>query len=152
MRIREVCQAISELVIPGLNLKDINNIPAEVGLRSPSVLIPLPNIVTDFSLMRDSYGGGSSAKMTATYSLNYRLLYEAVGTSGGLTLTAFLGLTEMVVKILDKIIALDVLDSDHDEVVDVVPVSVINMGIVNDPSDRAFYGCDFAFMVTEFIN
>ena len=152
MRIREVCQAISELVIPGLNLKDINAIPAEVGLRSPSVLLPLPNIVTDFSLVRDSYGGGTTAKMTSTYTLNYRLLYQAVGTSTGLTLTAFLGMTEMIVKILDKVIALDVLDADYDEVVDVVPVSVLNMGIVNDPSDRAFYGCDFAFMVTEFIN
>ena len=152
MRIREVCQAISELKIPGLELKDINNIPAEVGLRSPSVFIPLPNIVTDFSIVRDSYGGGSTALMTATYSLNYRLLYQAVGTTSGLTLTAFLGMTEMVNKILDKIIALDVLDSDHDEVVDIVPVSVINMGIVNDPSDRAFYGCDFAFMVMEFVN
>ena len=152
MRIREVCQAISELVIPGLNLKDINAIPAEVGLRSPSVLLPLPNIVTDFSLVRDSYGGGSTAKMTSTYTLNYRLLYQAVGTSTGLTLTAFLGMTEMIVKILDKVIALDVLDADHDEVVDIVPVSVLNMGIVNDPSDRAFFGCDFAFMVTEFIN
>ena len=152
MRIREVCQAISELVIPGLNLKDINAIPAEVGLRSPSVLLPLPNIVTDFSLVRDSYGGGSTAKMTSTYTLNYRLLYQAVGTSTGLTLPAFLGMTEMIVKILDKVIALDVLDADHDEVVDIVPVSVLNMGIVNDPSDRAFFGCDFAFMVTEFIN
>jgi hypothetical protein len=36
--------------------------------------------------------------------------------------------------------------------VDIRPRDVINMGIVNDPSEKEYYGCDFQFEVMEFVN
>jgi len=152
LNIRNVAKAIAALNVAGLEIKDINEIPAELGVRSPSVLLPLPDFISDFSMVRDSFGGGTTAAMTITYTLGYRLLYKPIGTANAMTLTMFLGLTEMIGLIWDKILALDVLDAAHDEVVDVVPVSIYNMGLVNDPSDRVFYGCDMTFMVTEFVN
>lgn len=152
LNLLNVAEAIAALDVTGLEIRDINEIPAEVGLRSPAVLVPLPAYITDFTMERDSYGGGSTAKMTVGYTLNYRLLYAPIGTDRVLTLAIFMDLTEMIGLILDAVLAIDVLDSDFSEVVDIVPLSVINMGIVNDPADRAFYGCDFAFRVSEFVN
>jgi hypothetical protein len=147
-----VTESISNLSVTGLVIKDTDEIPAEVGLRKPAVLIPLPDIITDFSMVRDSFGGGSTAKMTVTYVVNYRLLYEPIGENRAKTIKAFDGLKKMIGLILDAVLAIEVFNDDHTEIVDIVPVTVRNMGIVNDPADRAFYGADFQFMVSEFVN
>jgi hypothetical protein len=152
IQVRNVAKAISELNVEGLIIKDIDEIPAEVGQRSPAVLIPLPDFIGEFSMVRDSYGGGSSAAMTVNYTLGYRLLFQPIGTSRAMSLVVFLGLTEMIGLIWDAVLAIDVLDTDFDEVVDLVPTSITNMGIVNDPADNVFYGCDMTFEVTEFVN
>jgi hypothetical protein len=147
-----VAATLAKLEVAGLVWKDIDEIPAEVGQRGKSFMIPLPNIITDFSMVRDSFGGGSSAKMTVTYYVNYRLCYEPVGTNRGMTLKVYDGLTKMIGLILDEILAIDVFNTSYTEIVDIVPMSVTNFGIVNDPADNAFFGADFAFMVTEFVN
>jgi hypothetical protein len=152
IQLATVAETISNIAVAGLVIKDSDEIPAEVGVRKPAVMIPMPNIVTDFSMVRDSFGGGSTAKMTVSYNMNYRLLYEPVGLNQGKTLKVFDGLMKMIGLILDAVLVIDVFNATHTEIIDIVPVSVTNMGIVNDPSDRSFYGADFQFMVTEFVN
>lgn len=152
LQLATVAETIASIEIPKLVIKDVDEIPTEVGLRKPSVMIPLPNIVTDFSMERESFGGGSYAKMTVYYNMNYRLLYEPVGENRAKTLKVFDGLLKMIGLILDAVLEIDVFNTTHTEIVDIVPVSVTNMGIVNDPADRSFYGADLQFMVTEFVN
>jgi hypothetical protein len=84
-----------------------------------------------------------------TYTLNYRLCYQAVGSERVMVISVWSGLCDMVARIWDAFLALGVFNSDHDEIVEVIPLAPANMGIVNDPSDRAFYGCDLAFQVKE---
>jgi hypothetical protein len=152
IQLATVAATIAELEVTGLIIKDADEIPTEVGLRKPAVMIPLPNIVTDFSMERDSFGGGSTAKMTVTYYMNYRLLYEPVGENRAKTLKVFDGLMKMIGLILDAVLVIDVFNDDHTEVIDIVPMNVTNMGIVNDPADRSFYGADFQFKIEEFVN
>ena len=149
LQLATVAATIAELEVDGLEIRDIDDIPAEAGLRG-ALLIPLPNYVTDFVMTRVSFGG-AAAKMDVTYTLNYRLLFAAIGTDRALNLSVWGGMIEMVAAIWDAFLDIGVFDADHDEVVDVVPLAPSNMGIVNDPSDRAFYGCDLAFQVTEFV-
>ena len=147
----EVTDAIASLDVEGLRIKDADEIPAQVGVRD-SMLIPMPNIISDFSMERESFGGGSTAAMTVTYTVNYRLCFQPVTTSRVMTLGVFSDLMVMVGLILDAVLVIDVFISDYDTVVDIVPITVANMGIVNDPADNAFYGCDLSFRVQEQIN
>jgi hypothetical protein len=117
-------------------------------------MIPLPDFITNFGVDRDSYGGGSTALMTASYSVNYRLCYEPVGTNRNMSLKVYEGLTDMVGLILDAVIKIDVFNTSKTEVVDVMPAPgcVTNFGVVEDPSGKSFFGADFEFRVKEFIN
>jgi hypothetical protein len=148
LQLLTVAETIAALEVDGLIIRDIDDIPAEVGLRQ-ALLIPHANYVSDFAMTRASYGG-ASAKMDVTYTLNYRLCYQAIGAERALTLTVWSGMVDMVAQIWDAFLSIGVFNSDHSEIVDVVPLAPANMGIVNDPADRAFYGCDLAFQVTEF--
>jgi len=147
LAISTVADSISKLSVTGLTIKDINEIPAGTDSRGKT-LIPKPNFMTDFSMERDSFGGGSTAKMTVNYTLNYRMLYKPVGAGRQNVLEYYDDLTSMIGLVLDAVLAIDTLTGT----VDIVPLSVTNMGLVNDPADQAWYGCDFAFRVMEFVN
>lgn len=142
-----ITNSISRLSVPGLTILDVDEIPAVVDMRT-SCMMPLPDFLTDFEMTRDSYGGGSTADMTVGYTLHYRLFYRPVGTGRIVTIEAAAGLLEMVGKILDAVLAIDTIDG----VEDITPQDVTNMGIVNDPSDNQWHGCDFSFRVMEFVN
>jgi len=150
LNLRNVADAFAALSVSGLTIKELDGIPSEVGVRS-SLLIPLPNYLTDGEVERDSFGA-SKAAMTVSYTINYRLCYQPVGTTRVMTLDVFQGLVQMVGLIWDAVLAIDVFIAAHSEVVDIIPVSISNMGIVNDPADMPFYGCDLAFRVQEFVN
>jgi len=149
IKLSTVAYAISNLVVADLIIADIDKIPLEIGLRAPH-LIPLPAYVTDVEAVRDSFGG-ASALMTISYTLNYRLLYAPAGSDRAMSVEIFDNMVEMVTAIWDAFLAIGVLDADISEVVDILPNGVTAMGIVNDPVDRPFYGCDLAFRVTEFV-
>ena len=76
--IATIANAIAALSVTGLSIKDIDEIPPQAD-QSISTLIPLPDYMTDFEVEIDSFGGGSTAKMTVWYTLGYRLLYKPVG-------------------------------------------------------------------------
>lgn len=146
LQIATIANSISRLSVSGLTLLDVDEIPPVVDPRV-STLLPLPNYITDFEMVRDSFGS-SDAKMTVVYTLNYRLFYKPVGTGRITTIEGVSGLVEMVGLVLDAVLAIDTLDG----AVDITPQDVTNMGIVNDPSDNQWHGCDIALRVTEFVN
>jgi hypothetical protein len=147
LQIATVAASIAGLTIAGVVIKDLDEIPTSVGTRD-SVLMPLPEYITNPGMERDSFGGGSTAKMTVQYTLNYRFFLAPVGTYRNKTLGWMADLTDKVGAIWDAILEIDTLDG----CIDIVPGPVINMGIVNDPADAAYYGCDLSFVITEFVN
>lgn len=147
LQIETVVSSIAELQVQDLQILRVDNVPATSSGRE-KYLIPLPNFITDFEAVRDSFGGGSTALQTVMYTLNYRLLYAPAGAGRGDVLEWVSGLTLMVGYIFDAILAVDVLEG----AVDITPAGITNMGLVNAPDDRSFYGCDIAVRVTEFVN
>ena len=144
LQLLTVAETIAALEVDGLLIRDIDNIPAEVGLRQ-ALLIPHPNYVSDFVMERAAY----DVLIDVTYTLNYRLCYQPVGAERALTLTVWSGMVDMVAQIWDAFLSIGVFNSDQDKIIEVIPLGPANMGIVNDPADRAFYGCDLAFQVKE---
>lgn len=142
-----VTDSIAGLSVTGLTIKDLDEIPAAADPRQ-ATLIPLPNFVTAFSMERDSFGGGSTAKMTVNYTLNYRLLFTQPGKGRAGTIENYDNMVALVVAFWDAVIAIDELAG----AVDIVPGGISNMGLVNDPADNAFIGCDVAVICTEFVN
>jgi len=145
LAIATVVDSISNLSVSGLTIKDMDTIPASASGLGP-LLIPLPNFVTNFNMERDSYGGGSTAKMTVTYNLNYRLLFAQAGS--GRDLEYFDNMVSMVALLWDAILAIETLTG----AIDLVPAGITNMGLINDPAEHEYYGCDIAVRVTEFVN
>lgn len=150
--LQDVADCIKNLNVTGVVIYGYGEIPPEVGIRAPAI-VPIPEYITDFSMVRDSFGGGSTAKITATYSLHYRLLYSQVGSGRANTFARFAGMVETAEAFLAAVMAIDNITSGGDTyAVDVVPGNVPVFGVVNDPSEKPFWGCDFTLVVTEFVN
>jgi len=141
-----IASSIAALSVSGLTIRDIDDIPPAGGVRSGPELIALPNYVTNFTVEFDSFGSGATAKMTVTYELNYRLLYAPAGSAQALSL--FGDMVAMVGLIWDAVLAVVTISG----AIDIMPAGIINMGLVNDPAEGSFYGCDLAFQVKEFVN
>jgi hypothetical protein len=145
LAIATVVDSISKLSVSGLTIKDMDEIAGAVDPRAPT-LFPMADFITNVQFARNSFGGGSIAKMTLSYTLNYRLCYKPV--AAGRSIEYFDNMVAMCGLVLDAIMAIDTLTG----CVDTVISNVQNMGIVMDPSDNQFYGCDMSFIVTEFVN
>lgn len=146
--LKTVTDSISKLAVAGLVIKDMDEVPAEVGTRQP-MLIPGYPFVTEVELVRDSTGGGSCAKMTLTYTLNYLFCYKPAGAGRNNTLEYYSPMAEMATAILDAIIAIDTIDG----AIDVVPLPLTAIGVViSDPAGAEYIGANIGIRVTEFVN
>lgn len=145
LQLSTLAHSLTQLEVMGLVIKDIHEIPAEVGTRTP-MLIPAPDFMTEFSMERNSFGGGSSAKMTVTYTLNWVLCYVQAGA--GRALEYYDDMIDLTTRYLDAVLAIDVINGS----IDVVPISVTGMGIVTDPAGVEFIGCRISLRCQEFVN
>ena len=146
LQIAAVANSIAALSVTGVSLKDVDEIPSSIDKRAPTIL-PLPDYVTNFAFERDSFGGGG-ALMTVSYTLNYRLCYKPVGQGRQKTIEYYDVMVDKVALFFDAVMAIDTLTG----AVDIAPDGITNMGIVNDPSDNEFIGCDLAVRIVEFVN
>ena len=139
-----VADSIAALSVSGVTLKDVDNIPEDATGLGP-LIIPAPNYLTNFSMTRQSYGGGSSAEMDVSYTLNYRLLFAPVGAGRG-----FIGVVDVMVDklalFLDAVLAIDTIDGCED----ITPDGVSNFGVVTDPAGNNYFGCDISLNILEF--
>jgi hypothetical protein len=146
LRIATVADSIAGLTVTGLVLKDLDQVKAKMDTRQ-AALMPLPDFVTGFEMVRDSYGG-ANAKMTVSYTLNYRLFFKPAGTGRTMILEQLPGLVAMIAAIWDAVLAISTIAGCED----IIPLDVSTIGVVNDPGDNAWWGCDMAFRVKEFVN
>lgn len=141
-----ITNSIAALSVSGVTLKDIDEIPETATGLGP-VIYPKPDgFVTDFTVERNSFGGGSTAKMTATYNLTYRFCHSPVGS--GRFLEFYDDMVTKAFLFLDAVIAVDVMTGLIDLQVD----DTLSFGPVMDPSGAVFHGCDIVLRVMEFIN
>ena len=143
-----ISNTIAALSITGLTIQDIDEVTAP-GDRVP-ILMPLDNFIPNFSLVDMVLGAASVRPMTVTYTMNYRLLYVKVGAGYSNILEAYNAISAMVGLILDAILAMDTTTG----VEDLVPgtPAITNFGQVLAPDALIYYGCDFHFDCTEFVN
>lgn len=147
MEIATIIDSISALSVEGLKICDVNEIPEAADMRQPMIYPKPDGFVTQFVLTRDSFGGGSVAKMHVTYNLTYRLCYAPVSSGRGLFET-YPAMVACAYRFLDAVIAIDTLTGLED----IYPGDVLNFGPVSDPAGNYFHGCDIVLAVEEFIN
>lgn len=143
-----VADSISKLSVSGVTIKDVDQIPNEVTQYDLPVMFPEPlNFVTDFEVIRDSFGIDSIAKKTARYTLNYTFCHSLVG-SGRLLSDVYDDMVTKALLILDAIVA----NSTVTGAIDIEPLDVASFGVVLDPAGNSFHGCQISVRVMEFIN
>ena len=142
-----VADSISKLSVSGVGLKDLDEIPNGVLSRDCPLILPAPDFIQVASIERDTFGSGSGAKWTFDYTLNYRLFYKEAGT--GRTLgSIYPALVAKAMLFVDAIIANDALTG----ALDANFGGLTGFGIVPDPTDKLFWGCDIQIAITEFVN
>ncbi len=142
--ISTVTDSIAGLIISGVTIKDIDQIPEAARLLTP-LIIPQPNnFVTDLSVTFETFGSNGSAKMNTNYTLNYVFLYCEVG--GLSAFAAFSGLIEKLSAILVAIDSNDAISG----AVDVKINSIGNLGVITDPAGVEFWGLEFSLRVLEY--
>ncbi len=145
LAIATVCSSIAGLSVAGVTIKNANQIPPDVTRLIPC-LFPRPNeFVTDFTMTRESYGGGSSAKMDLEYNLHYTFCFAPIG-SGRTGLDIYDEMMAKAAAILDAVVAIDTLAG----LVDITPEPVTSFGSVVDPAGVLYSGCEFTFHILEF--
>ena len=143
LQLATVADSISKLSVSDLTIEDVDALSVFI---IPPVLAPMPDYITNFEIEYNSFGSGDTAQKTISYDLNYRLYYAQVGSDR--KLAPFEGLVDMIAAILDAII--DVVNITG--AIEIMPGGTIRPGIVLAPDGAQFFGCDFAFRVTEFDN
>jgi hypothetical protein len=147
LAIATICESIAALDVDGVRIADIDAIPEAADARRASI-IPRPDgFITNFTMVRESFGGGSTSKMTITYRLTYRLLFAPIGEGRGL-FAVYPDMVAAAYRFLDAILAIDTMTG----LVDIIPVDALSFGPVTDPAGNAFHGCDIVLEVNEFVN
>ena len=142
--ISTVTDSIAGLIISGVTIKDIDQIPEAARLLTP-LIIPQPNnFVTDLSVTFETFGSNGSAKMNTNYTLNYVFLFCEVG--GLSAFAAFSGLIEKLSAILVAIDSNDAISG----AVDVKINSIGHLGVITDPAGVEFWGLEFSLRVLEY--
>lgn len=145
LAIDTVIESIADLSVEGVSICDLSDIPVS-ALRLTPILFPKPGeTVSNFTMVRQSFGGGSSALIDVDYDLNYLFLYCESG-SGRTGLDYELERMEKVMLIWDAIIGVDTFTGG----IDIQPVGNVNFVTVQDPSGNEFLGCQLIFHVKEF--
>ena len=148
LAISTICDSISSLSVSGLTIKDLNEIPEAITGRDCPVIYPKPDgFVTNFEMVRNSFGGGSTAKMTVTYDLTYRLLGAPLASGRGL-FDSYSMMVEKVYAFIDAILMIDTMDG----LIDIVPADATAFGPVSDPAGGMFHGAGVILYVMEFVN
>ena len=147
MEIAAIADSISALVVDGLKICDLDEIPETVDPRQPTIFPNPVNFVSNIEQVRDSFGGGSVAKQHVTYDLTYRLCYAPVGSGRGL-FEIYPDMVAAAYRFLDAVVAVDVMVGLEDITVIAIPA----FGPVPDMAGNNFHGCDITLKVLEFVN
>jgi len=141
MQIETITNAIEALSVSGVVIRDIDNVPEHVRLSGP-ILFPRPNeFITDIEFTRVSQGGGGTAQMNVSYTLNYVYCHAPIGSGVGGLASVYSGM------ILEKLFASD----NPTGAIDMTVESISNVAVVSDPAGNQYNGVEIGLRITEFL-
>jgi len=145
LAITTITNSIAALSVSGLTIKDIDEIPQGLSDRDCPILTPDPdNFITGFKAKADSL---DKTRWTVTYTLNYILLYAAVGSGRTTVMEKFSGMVSKAFAFIDAVAAALTLTGS----VDWEPGVVDKFDIVTI-GENSFHSCHVSIEITEFIN
>ena len=151
-----VCNSIAGLSITGVygggskavTIKDLTAVPEAVDHRQCPVLYPEPvGLVSEIAVEYDSFGPGSSAKITVTYDLLYTLCFAKIGSERGL-----FTIEQEFLKTVEAVLTAFITNDSLTGAVEIHPKEITNFGPVADPAGNTFHGCQIKLTVLEFVN
>lgn len=145
-----IATGIAALSISGVTIKDVTAIPETVSGRDCPILFPSPD---GFMLGGNgepetgptTFGTPTTRLWTFNRTYHYVFLYEQAGATRGLK-DVISGMAAKVDLIIAGITTLDLAD------VDVMRINVSNMGVIEAPDGKAFFGCLFEITIRERLN
>lgn len=145
-QITTVAESISELEVPGLTIKGLDNIPPDCTKLIP-IMYPEPlNFVSNFTSVRDTFGTSETANKTVEYDLNYSYLFCQV-SAGRTGLDYYDEMIEIFEAIIDEIL-------DNDDIAGAVDLSVqgvANFGPLPDPAGNMYLGTQLVLHIVEYL-
>jgi hypothetical protein len=139
-----IANSIAALAIPGVSIRDIDEIPQAATAQTP-VLIPQPNgFVTNFEPTFKSFGSNGTAAIDLEYDLNYVYLHCELG-SGLSQLEMYAGLMRNLTAILVTLLSNDSIAGAVDQ-----KPRVGEIGPIEDPSGNQYWGVMFSLHILEF--
>ena len=139
-----VSASIAALSISGVTIKDVDEIPDSAAMLCP-LIVPRPNdFITNIQAVRQSFGGGGTARIDFTYTLNYAFLFCEAGSGQG-AFAPYDGLLTKLVTILETMLTND----DISGAVDMTLESIGEIGVISDPSNNSFWGVHFSIRCLE---
>ncbi len=142
-----IITSIAGYSVTGVTILDADAMKDKVEVRDTPFLMLAPTWFTKPEYTYDSYGTGVSAAITMKYVLVWRFFFAEVGVERGHA-DIFQGFIQKVTAIIDAVIANDATsDAVHLQVASVGP-----FGVVTDPVENEFFGCDIGISVMEYVN
>lgn len=141
-----VTNSIAALVVSGVTIKDIDEIPDAANMLTP-IMFPQPNdFITDIQPEFVSFGSNGTAKINMSYTLNYVFL-ECEAGSGVSAFAGYSGLITHLMAIMVTMLSNDAITG----AVDNVPQSITSIGVVQDPAGNEYWGALLSFRILEFV-
>lgn len=142
-----IADSITGITVSGLTIKDVDQIPTAINQRECPLLIPNPeNYISNCIIGVDSFGSGTSRKMTLTYNLNYILIYSTVGAGRTHVIDAYSGMLAKAVAFLDAFYVLEGLTGSVDFEAELGNPAITTVGEID------FHSIGITIMIKEFIN
>jgi hypothetical protein len=147
LNLANVADAISSISISGVTVKDKDQIVGS-WVSQPNVLYPNPDAwITNFGLQYDALMQGTTAPMTITYTLNYRLLGVQVGDIATFP-ASYSALVDKLILVINAIITNPAPYSGKVE----MRISGVSIGARTDPAGNNYFGADFSVNISEMQN
>ena len=148
LTLETVTNSIAALVVTGVKMCDIDEIPSPADMDRTPHFYPEPGgFVNSLTVTRDSFGAPSCADKHVTYTLRYVFAYQPSGSERALK-DQYPLMVGLALDILDALIAND----DLTGAIDMTPSGAGGWGLVMAPDGRYFCGCIINLTVMEFIN
>jgi hypothetical protein len=146
VKIATVFDSIAALVVSGVTIKDVDEIPEAVLVRHCPVMFPDPDSpVSGLRVDPQTTGAGTNGKNNVLYTLNYVYLHTPVG-EGRFIAGNISGMVAKCVLILNALIANDAVTGS----IDIEPRIEGEFGVMSDATGAQFWGFRIAIDVLEF--
>jgi hypothetical protein len=141
-----VADSISKLTVTGVTMKDIDEIPPSGNMLTP-IMFPNPDsFITNLSVTRMSLGGGGAAALDMTYVMNYVFLQSRAGAG----ISPFDAYSKVITNLAVILVAMLTNDNITGPV-DFEVNDIGNIGVIEDPAGKQFWGVLLSFKVTEHV-